>query len=323
MENETHHTTRVISVFDVWATYDRNWRKPHYPSYDVNTLKVGSAFSLDSAERIVSETVGIDKADCLGSSLHSLRIIELPVGKYALDWQSLSEYVYDRDGRLLDCRPTPYDGMFSGRTSDQLRFREGDLCEVLDGERVYLGFVVEVPPSVEEASRINANPFHLDGNDDSYIVLPDPHYISHDHVDSLRIFRPIHKVSAQTEKRLRNAYETFRAFPAKMQAADSAASAQLRATIEELGWAADIEAPRWEDDTFKLVLHGVPGFPTGLDLQILQKKAWEHMDRILISFRRLAGKPVEGLGYRLKRIPPPPPLFKGIKMPEQEKKYCL
>ena len=97
MENETHHTTRVISVFDVWATYDRNWRKPHYPSYDVKTLKVGSAFSLDSAERIVSETVGIDKADCLGSSLHSLRIIELPVGKYALDWQSLSEYVYDRD----------------------------------------------------------------------------------------------------------------------------------------------------------------------------------------------------------------------------------
>lgn len=323
MENETHHTTRVISVFDVWATYDRNWRKPHYPSYDVKTLKVGSAFSLDSAERIVSETVGIDKADCLGSSLHSLRIIELPVGKYALDWQSLSEYVYDRDGRLLDCRTTQYDGMFPGRRSDQLRFREGDLCEVLDGERVYLGFVVEVPPSVEEASRINANPFHLDGTDDCYIVLPDPHYISHDHVDSLRIFTPMHKISAQTEKRLRDAYDAFRAFPAKMKTEDSTASAKLRETIEGFGWSADIDAPRWEDDTFKLVLHGVPGFPTGLDLQILQKKAWEHMDRILISFRRLAGKPVEGLGYRLKRIVPPPPLFKGASEANQGDRYYL
>lgn len=323
MENETHHTTRVISVFDVWATYDRNWRKPHYPSYEVRTLKVGSAFSLDSAERIVSETVGIDKEDCLGSSLHSLRIVELPVGKYALDWQSLSEYVYDRDGKLLDCRTFPYDGMFPGRRADQLRFREGDLCEVLDGERVYLGFVVEVPPSIEEAAQINANPFHLDGTDDSYIVLPDPHYINHDHVDSLRIFRPKHKVSVQTEKRLRNAYEGFRAFPAKMRAADSAASTRMLATIEDLGWSADVEAPRWEDDTFKLVLHGVPGFPDGLDLQILQKKAWEHMDRILISFRRLAGEPAEGLGYRLKRIVPPPPLVKGIKMSEQKKRYYL
>ena len=323
MENETHHTTRVISVFDVWATYDRNWRKPHYPSYDVRTLKVGSAFSLDGAERIVSETVGIDKEDCLGSSLHSLRIIEIPVGKYALDWQSLSEYVYDRDGKLLDRRTTPYDGMFPGRRSDQLRFSEGDLCEVLDGERVYLGFVVEVPPSVEEAARINANPFHLDGTDDSYIVLSDPHYISHDHVDSLRIFTPMHKVSAQTEKRLRDAYEVFRAFPAKMKTEDCAALARIRDSIEGLGWSADIESPRWEDDTFKLMLHGVPGFPEGLDLQIKQKKAWEHMDRIFISFRRLAGEPVEGQGYRLKRIVPPPPLAKGMKMPEQEKRYCL
>ena len=323
MENETHHTTRVISVFDVWATYDRNWRKPHYPSYDVRTLKVGSAFSLDGAERIVSETVGIDKEDCLGSSLHSLRIIEIPVGKYALDWQSLSEYVYDRDGKLLDSRTAPYDGMFPGRRSDQLRFREGDLCEVLDGERVYLGFVVEVPPSVEEAVRINANPFHLDGTDDNYIVLPDPHYVNHDHVDSLKIFRPMHKVSAQTEKRLRNAYEDFRAFPAKMKKEDSAASAQLRTTIEELGWSAEIEAPRWEDDTFKLMLHGVPGFPDGLDLQILQKKAWEHMDRIFISFRRLAGEPTEGQGYRLKRIVPPPPLFKGASEADPGDRFYL
>ena len=204
---------------------------------------------------------------------------------------------------------------------DDLRFRKGDLCEVLDGDRVYLGFVVEVPPSVEEAARINESPFHLDATDDSYIVLTDQHYVSHDHVDSLRIFKPMHKVSAQTEKRLRDAYDEFCAFPEKMKAKDSAASAQLREAIEQLGWSADIELPRWEDDTFKLVLQGVPGFQEGLDLQIQQKRAWEHMDRILISFRRLAGEPVEGQGYRLKRIVPPPPLVKGMKMTETEERY--
>lgn len=323
MENETHHITKKTSVFDVWATYDqKGWRKPHYPSYDVNTIKVGSAFDLEGAEKIIHETVCIDKEDPCGPSLHSLRIVELPVGKYAPDWQSLSEYVYDSDGKNLDSRTIPYDGVFPGRKENGLRFRKGDLCEVLDGKRVYLGFVVELPPSVEEAARINASPFHLDGTDDSYIVLTDPHYISHDHVDSLRLFKPMHKISAHTERRLHETYESFCAFPARMMAADNAASAQLRATIEELGWSADIESPRWEDDTFKLIIHGVPGFPEGLDLQIQQKKAWEHMDRVLISFRRLAGKPAEGLGYRLKKIAPPPPL-KGIKMPEHEKRYYL
>ncbi len=321
MDNETHHITRTVSVFDVWATYDRNWRKPHYPSYDVRTMKVGSAFGLEGAGRIIKETIRIDKEDPCGPSLHSLRIIEAPVGKYAPDWQSLSEYVYDRDGVLLDSRTTPYNGVFPGRREDDLRFRKGDLCEVLDGDRVYLGFVVEVPPSVEEAARINANPFHLDATDDSYIVLTDQHYINHDHVDSLRIFKPMHKVSAQTEKRLREAYEDFCAFPERMIAEDGAALAKLREVIEGMGWSAEIEAPRWEDDTFKLVLQGVPGFPEGLDLQIQQKKAWEHMDRILISFRRLAGEPVEGQGYRLKRIVPPPPLVKGMKMTETEERY--
>ena len=49
-----------------------------------------------------------------------------------------------------------------------------------------------------------------------------------------------------------------------------------------------------------LSLDGVPGFPDGLDLRIPQRKAWDHMDRVLATFRRLAGKPADGRGYRLK-----------------------
>jgi hypothetical protein len=322
MDIESHHMTRVATVFDVWATYDQNWRKPHYPSYPVRTMKVGSALALEGAERIVRETVRLDKEDELGPGLHSLRITEIPVGEYAPDWHSFSEYLYDRGGLLLDSRTTPYNGVFPGRSADQLRFKQGDLCEVLDGDRVYLGFVVEVPPSEEDAARINHDWIHLDATDDSYVVLPDPHYINHDHVDSLRIFKPMHRIAAQTLKRLQKAYAEYRAFPARMEAADSAATARLREAIEGLGWSAEIEAPRWEDDTFKLMLKGVPGFPEGLDLQIRQKKAWDHMDRILLSFRRLAGKPAEGPGYRLKKIVPPPPL-RRILASESEDKYCL
>ena len=104
---------------------------------------------------------------------------------------------------------------------------------------------------------------------------------------------------------------------------DDVAGMKLREAADRLGWTVKMEAPRWEDDTFKLLLGGVDGYPEGLDLQISQKKAWNHMDRILITFSRLAGEPVEGAGYRLKRIVPPPPLVRRMKKPEPEKKYYL
>ena len=327
MENETHHTTKAVSVFDVWVTSDQNYRKPHYPSYSVRTWKAGSAFNLESAERILREFVRQNDEDerytrCL-EHLHSIRIVEMPVGVYAPEWMSLSEYVYDTKGCLIDKRTIPYDAIFTGRRRDQVRFSKGDLCEVLDGDRVYLGFVAEVPPSEEVAARVNAGPFHLDATDDSYIVLTDSHYISHDHVDSLRIFKPAHKISARIQRRLQKAYEDYVAFPALMEAADSSARERLHKAARELGWSVMIEVPRWEDDTFKLVLEGVESFPEGLNLQIPQRKAWEHMDRILVTFNRLAGKPETGRGYSIKRIVPPPPLIKGMKEPEPEERYHL
>lgn len=328
MENETHHTTKVISVFDVWVTSDQNDRGPHYPSYRVRTWKAGSAFTLESAERIVREFIRQNDEDerifrC-SEHLHSIRIVETPVGVYAPAWKTQSEYVYDARGALIDKRTIPSTGAtFTGRSADQVRFRKGDLCEVLDGDRVYLGFVVDVPPSVEDAAKVNAGPFHMDATDDSYIVLPDSRYANHDHVDSLAIFTPMHKVSSRTRERLAKAYEAFLSFPALMESRDSIAGMKLREAVDRLGWTVKMEAPRWEDDTFKFMLGGVDGYPEGLDLQISQKKAWNHMDRILVTFSRLAGEPVEGAGYRLKRIVPPPPLVRRMKMPEPEKKYYL
>lgn len=327
MENEPNHTSEAVSVFDVWITSDQNYRKPHYPSYPVRTWKAGSALNLESAERIVREFVRQNDEDeryarC-PEHLHSIRIVEMPVGVYAPVWMSLSEYVYDTRGCLIDRRTIPYDAKFTGRGKDRIRFWKGDLCEVLDGDRVYLGFVVEVPPSEKDAARVNAGPFHMDATDDSYIVLTDSHYISHDHVDSLKIFEPKHKVSSGTRERLHRAYEKFQAFPALMEIRDNDAVTKLREAAGNLGWTMRIETPRWEDDTFKLVIEGVEGFPDGLDLQIPQKKSWEHMDRILVTFNRLAGKPETGRGYSLKKIVAPPPLVKGMKEPEPEERFHL
>ena len=316
MEQESHHTTSVVSVFDVWATYDCNWRRPHYPSYEVNTRKVGSAFSLEGAERIVRETVRAEaherRSPFYRRGLLSLHVREMRVGHYVQEWQTESEYIYDSRGTRLDSRTIPYDGdqPFEGRSAAELRFRAGDLCEVLDGDRVYLGFVVETPPSREWAQQSNAGMFHLEAGDDSYVVLTSGDYRDHDHVDSMRIFPARFKIAPRTMARLRRAYNDYVTQPVRLGIADTTAAARLRGTAEELGWDLDLEMPRWPDDTFKLQLRGVPGHPDGLDLQIAQKKAHDHMDRVRISFLRLAGKPAHGVGYRLKRMAAPP-AFKG------------
>lgn len=319
----------VTSVFDVWATYDMNWRRPHYPAYPVTTRKIGSALTLADAERIVRDAVRMVKEERWSNPLHSLRVREVPAGQYTLQWESLSEHVYDRNGALVDRRTFPNaGGVFPGRSPDRIRFGAGDLCEVLRwDDTVSLGIVLDPPPGTDYAERLNRGQLKLDAEDDSYVVLSAagvPHGNPF-HADSLDVFRPAHKVSARTEGRLRRAYNDYLTAERRRVIADTAAAAVLREAVGEAGWDGTVEAPRWDGDSFKLRLEGVPGFPRGLDLQVPQKKARDHMDRVLVSLRRLAGKSAGGRGYRLKRIPPPPPLRKGLPAPEPDPEgmYCL
>ena len=303
MEFGNHHTTSLVSVFDVWATYDRSWGKPHYPSYEVVSWKVGTAFSLDVAERIVRETVRIENDPAGEPRLHSLRIVQIPVGRHAPEWAPLSEYLYDRDGVLLDRRTVSWEAgdVFPGRTAEEIRFGRGDLVEVLGSDSISLGIVAELPPSVERASRANTGgSFHLGAGDDTYVVLTGPRFCDQNHVDSLRIFKPLHRITPGTQRRLRKTYNDYRTFPMRMMIADTAAAAQLQGTAESLGWRTLVATPLYEDGSFSLSLEGVPGFPDGVEIRIPQRVAWRRMDRVIATLKRLAGKPAEGRGYRLK-----------------------
>ena len=297
MEAEwTYPSPKVISVFNVWETRDRNWRKPHYPRYDVDTTLVASAFSLECAERLVREIAEQERESRWSHNLHSIRIIEQPAGQLYNPFGSLSEYVYDRDGCLLDKRTTPVGGEWSGRNPDEIRFQKGDLCEIVIERQAILGIVQRVPPKTDEAAKMR-----LDDSDDCYTVLTQEGEFDN-HVDSLKIFKPSHKISALTERKLRRYFDEEETLWMRLKIASTTAEAQLRAIMDELGWEADIRFPRWIEDSIGMEIKRVPGFPDGLRLEVDQKKAHEHMDRIRISFLRLAGQHPEGRGYRLKRI---------------------
>lgn len=307
---EKHRKTSVISVFDVWEICDLTWRRPHYPSYEVSEHKIGSALSLEEAERIVRDAVR-QRCQSHDRPAHSFRINEMPLGQFASSYEDTSEYIYDHDGSRLDQRTFPREeGVFEGRPAEEVRFREGDICEVLESGSVHLGFVAAVPPSVTQAAKVNNGPFKMDADDDSYLVMNEETGDSHEHVNALRIFKPRFRIHPAIERRLRKAYADSLTFYRRMEITDVTAGEKIKALTQEMGWDLRIESPRWYRDSFKLHIQGVPGFADGLDLQIRQQLAWDHMDRIRFSFLRLAGLPAEGRGYRLKQIKPPT-FFKG------------
>lgn len=286
---------RVISVFNVWAALDRNEGKPHYPVYPVALNLIGSAFSLEAAERMVREEA--TEHHKLFRELHHVVIEEMPVGERVSPFSTRSEWLYDADGKLIDRRAYPFEDIYLGRDPRDVRFRKGDLCEFLIGTKMILGIVTGVPPTPQQMISWQYNP---DASEDCYTILPAKEY-DEIPIDALKIFRPLYKVSPKTEAKLRRAYRDFLSLPMRQKIANTAATAQFKVILDELGWKGEIEPPRWDGDAFLLTVGGVPGYDGQDDLRIVirPEKAWRHMDRVAVTLRRLAGLKPQGKGYSL------------------------
>ena len=296
------------SIFELWVIMDENLLgKPHYPQYDVEWVKLASASTPEKAQEAMKEHIRIN-ADWWPKSIrnhirHHYSIRQAPLDGLSYN-QSLSERIYDNDGNQIDERTfSTWCGKyetFNGRSPEQIRFKEGDIVEALEDGKIQLGFVVGLPTSVKEAEKINNShtPFGLDASDDSYTVLFDSSYDSHSHVDALCVFKPQHKIHPGIEQRLRKAYNDFRTFPARQEIANATAEARLKDILEELDIEGKIVVPQYGGDDFILILT-----LNGASRAVLikDKKAYDHLDRVRITLFRLAGKPIRGRGYGIRK----------------------
>lgn len=283
-------------LFCVSATIDENYRKPHYPKYKTRDAQIGVATSLERAVEIIKANVGNEFGL---TNVHHFTVREVLSDETYYWWEYETIRIYDRNGDLIDqtltkCR-TDICERFYGRRPEEIRFKPGDIVEVLnrDGE-ISLAFVAVLPPSVEKAARCT-----LDTSDDCYVVLDHEDYRYHDHVDSVCLFKPQHKIHPGIEARLRNAYRNFLTYDKRQEIAMASAVARLRDIIEEIGCEASIEP--YYDEYVYLNLSGLPGKEKGERIRVDAEKAFNHMDRVRISLCRLTGIPVEGRGYGLRK----------------------
>ena len=116
-----------------------------------------------------------------------------------VDW--LSVRTYDPKWNLMDACLQDYNlcNQFEGRNLEAIRFRIGDIVEVLEGRRFYTAIVAALPPTPEDNFPI------LDALDDCYLVLPlDSGPIDHLHIAPTHTFTLQHPLEKEGIDYLRN-----------------------------------------------------------------------------------------------------------------------
>ena len=184
----------------------------------------------------IAEGLYIEDEKCFGHDIvlaYSITEHQLDLGSDWKDIQSVRTYTATgklNDENLLDrqCK-----GHYKGRTPDQIRFKPGDIVEVIDDRQAELCVVEHAQPSVEEYAHYWQNcleeyrkmcrekgveckeeeytdkqvPFHWDYSDDCYVMLSLGEGDTHFHPESPEVFRPTKPVPKSLREKLKAKYE--------------------------------------------------------------------------------------------------------------------
>ena len=197
------------SVFQILVVYYKHPRR--YPVFKVYWIQLHLASSFTLAADYL-KTYAQDPQN--RENVYAFYIREVPVDLPAPGVQCLSERVYGPDGQLIDFRDfssvDEEPGVFEGRTPERIRFKQGDIVEVLGMDEVELAYVANGPVSREEAARINSEAIiTLDVTDDSYMVFLGPTFSFHQHIDALHVFSPRLKVPGPMLRRIERSKECW------------------------------------------------------------------------------------------------------------------
>ena len=285
------------TVFDVWCVSDASEGMPNYPEYEVFDHKIGTATSLDDA---VIMAKGHTKDAHPSDSIHHYRILEIPLNTVCY-WRSIVEYTYSAKGDFIDSTlvstiDEDIDEAFPGRTSNQIRFKPGDIVEVYGSGRCYLAFVTATPPTTRDVENWAGE---MDYSDDCYFVCTCERHDYATDVSSLNVFKPRHKIHPNIEQKLSKAYQDYLTYPMRCKIADITACESLRNIVKEIGWNVEIKAPEYLSQSFTIELGELRGKGVNEVICIDRQKLYKHPRKVRTTLFRFAGGKAEGTGYKI------------------------
>lgn len=161
-----------------------------YPEFDIWHEEY-LFLSFHDAESFIRE-----RADDNGT--YRFEIAQIPIGKAYELYDIGVGWIYDNKGKLLDYSSTTWDdnserSIFYGRPKSRMRFKRGNIVEVVCDDHVHLSVVAANGPSVDWVWMIyseHSGLFAVDASDDNYYVLDGPGQTYHSHPHALSLMKP-------------------------------------------------------------------------------------------------------------------------------------
>lgn len=207
-------TVFVVSEIDLGFLPDG--RRNYYPKFDVYRHLVGYSCSLPGAEALMREAIAkagdVDDIYCFHIVEHFLDYME----RDNVSWR-----LYSKHGEMIDHSwhearlKGDLPSVFRGRPESSLRFKAGDIVEVLQGNQVRLAVATHSPTTIEWcweyrkrcAARFAGDNtaadecYNLESGDDQMSVIDGPGYEYHDHISLMNIMPLRFPIPSRLRKR--------------------------------------------------------------------------------------------------------------------------
>lgn len=213
----------IFCLEEIDLTDDPVEMESMYPEFHIYRHIMGFFDSIETAKNSIKEC--ISKAKEKNTEIYCFKLYELPLN-YITNLRnppylnSIREYLYDSEGKALDqttCSSLDEDvfekyGSYLGKPRKDLRFKKGDIVEVIGVDIVTLGIVSADPLDTEwhydlykRLKKEGGMAYFPDYSDDQVPIVDSPEYGSHSHIQLCDMMRPRFPISAE----LRNRYESY------------------------------------------------------------------------------------------------------------------
>jgi hypothetical protein len=158
---------------------DRAYPKPIEP------VRLGLFTMVDKAESFMLDQLAADDTPWSPESVVGFTLEEIVLDQ---EPRFHRRRHYDAAGAFRgETKAEELDKPFNGRSPDTCQFRRGELVEFVQGDKLQIGVVADLPLSPDEAARFGQS-WDVRGDDDCYLVLIGED--DHAHLRECELFRP-------------------------------------------------------------------------------------------------------------------------------------
>jgi len=210
----------IVRSFPIYELLQIRIEGHRYPRRRIRRQRLGFFDTKEHAEEAMLSTVKFQKRVCKERSKNYYddffgfflleQFVHNRESSFYRNERPQKCFSFNADGDLGDFVALDEMGWYRGRKKEDIRFKVGDIVEVVGGDYADLGIVGALPLTTDRYSRLEEDPEecehpsrYLDAQDDCYLVYTLGEVGSHIHPVCYSVFPPTHPVPEKIAAQLR------------------------------------------------------------------------------------------------------------------------